>query len=79
VTSGPPRGKGIGSSNLLDDDTAEGLADLIQQRKHSLQNRAKAYEYYQQLQKICQPRVVSKFVNNPKTDCPNDHNAQHAD
>jgi len=41
------------SSNLRDHDTRRKACRLIHQRKHSLQNRANAYEHHQQLEKIC--------------------------
>jgi hypothetical protein len=48
-------------------------------RQHSLQNRAEANQYHEQLQQICKPAVGGKLIDGPKADCADDDNGQNRD
>lgn len=58
-----------------------GLGQLVNSRQgqHSLQNRPQANEYDKQLEKACQPAVIGKFIDGPKTDRTDDDNNQNPD
>ena len=49
------------------------------QWQHPLKNRAKADQYHEQFQKICQTTVISEFFDGPKTNCADDANNKNAE
>lgn len=49
------------------------------ERQHALNNRTKANQYYKQLEKISQPPITNKSIDNPKANCPHNDNNQNPD